>query len=119
MSRPRFLCDEDQHPGLMAALRQLAPTLDVIRVGDPGAPQRGTLDPDLLLASEGLGRGLVSADKRTLPGHLIDHFAAGHHTAGVILLRGGYSLGRFAQEIVAQWAATTADEWVDRTIYLP
>ena len=119
MNEPRFLLDEDQPPDLIAALQQLAPGVDLIRVGDLGAPAGGTQDPDLLIAAAALGRVLISGDRRSMPGHLRDHFAAGLHTAGVILLRGGYGIGRYAQAIANQWATTTADEWVDRTIYLP
>lgn len=119
MSEPRLVCDEDQHPGLLAALKQLASQIDLIRVGDTGAPPTETEDPDLLVAAEALGRVLVTGDRKTMPVHLTNHFAAGHHTAGTILLRGGFSLGRLAQEIIDEWATTTADEWIDRTIYLP
>lgn len=119
MSKPRFLVDEDTHSGLLQAVRQMVPGIDGIRVGDPGAPPLGTLDPDLLIAAEAMGRVLVSNDRSTMPVHLANHFAAGRHTAGVILLRKGYTLGRYAREIVDQWVSTTADEWVDRTIYLP
>jgi hypothetical protein len=119
MSKPRFLWDEHVDPAIIAAMQQLAPGIDVILVGDPGAPPRQTPDPDLLIAGEALGRVLVSKDKKSMPRHLINHFASGRHTAGVILLREGFSIGRYAQEIVNQWATTTADEWVDRTIYLP
>lgn len=119
MNKPRFLCDECQAKGLVKALQQLAPAIDVIRVGGSGAPPRGTLDPELLIAAEALGRVLITRDRRTMPGHLIDHFAAGRHTAGVILLRNGFSLGHYAQEIVDRWATTTADDWIDLTIYLP
>jgi hypothetical protein len=119
MSRPTFLVDEDTHSGLGAALRQVQPTIDVIKVGDPGAPALHTLDPDLLVAAEGLQRILVTRDKSTMPGHLIDHFAAGRHTAGVIMLRQGATWPTLVQELVHQWATTEAADWVDRTIYLP
>lgn len=119
MSKPRFRIDEDTWRALGKAIHRLEPALDVIRVGDPGAPLSGTLDPELLLAAESLGRVLVSRDRQTMPGHLSDHYAAGHHTAGLILLKQRAVLGRTAQDIVKQWAMTTADDWVDRTIYLP
>jgi hypothetical protein len=119
MNRPRFLCDECQQPALIAAMQQLAPDIDVIRVGDPGAPPRRTQDPDLLVAAEALGRVLITGDRSTMPGHLINHFAAGKHTAGVILLRRNFSIARYAQEIADRWATTTADDWIDVTIYLP
>jgi hypothetical protein len=119
MSKPRFLFDECTDPALIATLRQKEPSIDILRVCDPGAPQRGTLDPDLLLAAAALGRVLVTNDRQTMPGHLVQHFAAGHHTAGVILLRRGFSIGQLAKAILDEWTKTTADEWVDRTVYLP
>ncbi len=119
MNKPRFLIDEDTPPYLADALLQKEPVVDIIRVGDPGAPPSGTLDPDLLIGAEGLGRVLITNDKRTMPGHLVDHFVAGRHTAGVMLLRQGFSLSRIVQEILNHWTTTTADDWIDRTVYLP
>jgi hypothetical protein len=104
---------------MIAALRQAAPVIDVIRVGDPGAPPLGTPDPDLLIAAEALGRVFVTWDRRSMPQHLVAHFATGHHTSGVMLLRPGYTLGRYVGEIVNHWTSTKADDWVDRTIFVP
>jgi hypothetical protein len=119
MSKPRFLCDEDTSWALVHALRQKEPALDVLRILEPGTPPSGTLDPDLLIAAQALGRVLVTRDRSTMPGHLADHFAAGLHTAGVILMRDGFPLAAYVQEIIDQWAKTTADDWIDRTIYIP
>jgi hypothetical protein len=51
--------------------------------------------------------------------HLINHYAAGHHTHGVILLRDGFPLSQYLDEIILIWGATSADEWLDQTIYFP
>lgn len=48
----RFLLDENLSPRLSPALWRYNPTIDVLRVGDPGAPPLGTLDPDLLVYLE-------------------------------------------------------------------
>jgi hypothetical protein len=119
MSKPRFLCDEMVPAALTQALRQKAPGIDVLCVGEPGAPPLHTLDPDLLLAAEALGRFLLTFDKKSMKGHLADHFAAGHHTWGVGLMREGCTLARYLDEILLIWGATEADEWVDVTIYIP
>jgi hypothetical protein len=119
MSKLRLLVDECTDPDLVTALRQAEPAIDVIRVGDPGAPPKGTLDPDLLIAAETMGRALVTRDKRTMPGHLRDHFMTGHHTAGVMFVLGGHRLGVYVQAILHHWNTTTADEWIDRTVYIP
>jgi len=38
----RFLLDENLSPRLKVALLRLNPVIDVVRVGEPGAPQLGT-----------------------------------------------------------------------------
>jgi hypothetical protein len=119
MSKLKLLVDECTNATLLSALRQMEPALDVIQVGDPGAPSRGTLDPDLLIAAEGLGRVLLTNDRSSMPSHLINHYSAGRHTAGVMLIRRGFSLTRYVQEILQYWSTTTADEWIDRTVYVP
>jgi hypothetical protein len=119
VSKLKLLADECTNPILLSALRQAEPAIDVIQVGHPGAPSRGTLDPDLLIAAESLGRVLLTNDRSTMPGHLVDHYASGRHTAGVMLMRRGFSLVRYVQEILQYWNTTTADEWIDRTVYIP
>jgi hypothetical protein len=119
MTPLRFLVDEDVRLDIVKALRTAEPAMDILVVGEPGAPPKGTLDPDLLLTAENLGRALISGDRGSMPGHLADHFRAGHHTQGVILLRNGYSVGDYAFAIRLIWIATTADEWLDRTDYIP
>ena len=119
MSRLRFLFDEDTDPDVIDALLRREPTIDAVRVGWPGAPAAGTPDPDLLIAVESAGRMLVSRDRKTMPGHLIDHYTAGRHTHGVALLRDGFPLSAYADDLLMMWAVTEAEEWADATIYLP
>jgi hypothetical protein len=119
MSSPRFLLDENVPPYLGMALRRREPVIDVLRVGDPAAPPLGTLDPDLLLAGETLGRTLVTFDRKTMSEHLQAHAQAGHATAGVVLMRQGHTLARFVNEILLIWGASTADEWVNVTMTIP
>jgi hypothetical protein len=119
VSKLKLLADECINPILLSALRRAEPAFDAIQVGDAGVPPWGTLDPDLLIAAESLGRVLLTNDRSTMPGHLVAHYAAGRHTAGVMLMRRGVSLARFVQEILQHWNTTTADEWIDRTMYIP
>ena len=119
MSHPRFLVDENVPLPLILALLRREPTMDLLRVGQPGAPPRRTPDPDLLLAAEAMGRILLSDDKRTMPRHIADHWAAGHHTCGALLMRQAFPLARFLQDILLIWHATTPDEWVDQLVYIP
>ncbi len=93
--------------------------MNLVFVGDPGMPPRGTLDPDLLIAADALERILVTQDKNSMPQHLSDHFAAGRHTHGVVILRQGFSLAAYLRDLLLIWHATTAEEWIDRTDYIP
>ena len=36
-----------------------------------------------------------------------------------MLMRRGFSLARYVQEILQYWNTTTTDEWIDRTVYIP
>ena len=119
MSQLKFLLDEDTSHALLHALRNSRPGPDVLRVGDPGAPSLGTKDPQVLLAAEAAGRCLISRDRKTMRQHLQEHFDAGNHTCGVVLMKGGFALKRYIADILLIWQATTADEWVDRTDYIP
>jgi hypothetical protein len=119
VSSPRFLVDECTPESLPGAIRQRDPNIDVLCVGEPGAPAKGTKDRNLLLAAEALGRLLLTRDKRTMPRHIAAHVAAGHHTWGVFLLRGGFPVPRYVDEIHLVWGASEADEWIDLMRYLP
>ncbi len=119
MASPRYLFDEDVPGPLTSALRSQFPGMDILCVGESGAPPRGTLDLDVLLAAEALGRMVLTRDRKTMKQHLQDHFDAGHHTWGVLMMRNGFSLQRFVQEIALIWAASDADEWRDVTHYIP
>jgi hypothetical protein len=119
MNPLRFLADEDVSHDLLDCLRGIEPAIDVVVIGEPGLPPKGTPDPVVLLTAEALGRAVISGDRSTLTRHLADHFRAGHHTCGVILLRGAFPVARLASELYLIWFATTPDEWIDRTDYIP
>jgi hypothetical protein len=62
-------------------------TIDVVQVGDPGDLPLGSTDPDILLWAEREDRVVVTRDYKTMPGHLATHLQAGHHCAGLYILR--------------------------------
>jgi predicted nuclease of predicted toxin-antitoxin system len=119
MDSPKFLFDINIPAKLVKYLRKREPAIDLVCVGDLGAPPKQTKDPNLLLAAETMGRFVIALDKKSLPGHLMDHFSAGNDTAGVAMLRNGFTNRRYADEILLIWGASSADEWRDCTIYIP
>ena len=122
MTQVQYLLDEQMPVAVREALEAAEPAIIVRQVGaQSDAPPKGTLDPEVLLFAEREQLVLVTFDKRSMPGHVTDHLAAGHHTCGVFIFQNGNALsaGRVAGELVFVWATSPADEWVDRIEYLP
>lgn len=119
MTPPRFLLDEHVPYVIRSRLLRLDTELDVLAVGQPLAPPKGTADPDILTWIEKTGYILVTANRRTIPEHVRAHYAAGNHIPGVLLLRRGASLGQIIEQLYLLWVASDAAEYVDRLLYLP
>jgi hypothetical protein len=119
MKELHFLCDECTHPALIHALWQREPEMDILRVGQPGTPPRGTLDPELLVFAEDEKRTLITMDKRTMPDHVRDHHAAGRHTWGVFILKQGYATQRYVEDLILVWSVLSLEDCRDLLLYLP
>jgi hypothetical protein len=119
MTPPRFLLDEHVPHAIQSQLLRLDAEIDVLAVGQPLAPPKGTSDPDILTWIEKTGYILVTANRRTIPEHMQAHCAAGCHVPGIFLLRRGASLGQVIEQLYLLWAASYAEEYVDRLLYLP
>jgi hypothetical protein len=115
----RFLLDENESPRLKAALLRFHPTMDVLRIGDPGAPQLGTPDPDILRYLETSQRMFVTSNRTTMPEHIQAHWAANGHLWGVFWIRRGMPIGQVARDLVLVWQASEAEEWIDRLDWIP
>jgi hypothetical protein len=115
----RFLLDEHVHPGMVAMCRRAVPVIDIVHVGDPSAPPLGTLDPELLLYCESEHRMLLTRDYSTMPGHIHNHLAQGHHHWGVLYLRRGYGIDAYVHEVQLITEASQADEWQDVEDWIP
>lgn len=119
MSKPRFLLDEHINRAIQRQLRRWDARIEVLAVGDPGAPPSGTPDPEILGWMEQNGYILITENRRTIPGHLSDHLAAGRHVPGVFWLRPGAELGPIIESLYLIWLVSTLEEYQDRTTYLP
>lgn len=115
----RFLLDENLSPRLKVAVLRLNPAIDILRVGEPNAPQLGTLDPDVLRYLEFSQRLLVTDNRTSMPEHLADHWADGGNIWGLFWVRPKTPIGQLAQELFLIWETTEAEEWVDRLDWIP
>jgi predicted nuclease of predicted toxin-antitoxin system len=119
MDKVRFLFDECIPATLLEVLLRKEPSIDILSVGEEGAPSKGTLDPVLLEVAASGGRILVTRDKKTMPGHLVDFFQQQKHNAGVIILKPNYAGAKVIEDLFMIWFITSAEEWTDRTEFIP
>ena len=117
--KPRFLLDEHVNRAIQRQLRRLDARIEVLAIGDPGAPPAGTPDSDILDWLEENGYILVTENRSTMPVHLSDHFAAGRHIPAVFWIGPGLGIGRIIEELYLIWSVSTAKEYQDRTLFIP
>src|SRR5438105_11074435 len=93
--------------------------VDCVCVGDfAELPLRST-DPRILKWTQRENRLLVSFDKRSLPGHLADHLAAGGHSPGIFLVRRRASFKEVVAFLAVAAYASAPHEWQDTIYYIP
>ena len=114
----RFLLDEHLPLRLKGAIQRLEPLVDVLRIGDNGAPSLGTLDPDALIYLTTTQRLLVTDNRKSMPGHLADHATAGFQHWGIFVVSKEAPIGALAAELHLYWEASEAEEWIDRMEWL-
>jgi hypothetical protein len=97
-------------------LRRREPSVDFQGAHDGGVV--GAADPDVLRIAAASGRILISHDRKTMPAHLV-HFLEQRSSPGVIIVSQDLDIGAAIEELLLIWAATEAEEWVDRLGFVP
>ncbi|RRR65521.1 MAG: hypothetical protein EI684_22875 [Candidatus Viridilinea halotolerans] len=115
----RYLLDENLSPRVKLTVARHYPGLDLLRVGDEGAPALGTLDPELLVWLDQQQRVLVTDNRKSMPSHIADHHAVGGHHWGIFLVRKRTSLLLLAETLSVYWDVTEAEQWRDVMEWLP
>lgn len=119
----KFLLDEHLRGPLLKACdahnRESQLKIDVVSVGDFDDLPIGTQDPEILRWAEVHGRVLITRDKRTMPGHLRDHLAAGRSSPGVLIVRPGLTISYVVEFLACIAHASDAYEWIDRVEFIP
>ena len=118
----RFLIDEDFTRRIQVAVWHRNAGIDIIRVGDRGAPPYETSDTEILLFAEQAERMLITEDKGTLrgaDGHIAQHLARGNHTWGVAFIRPRFSLSAIADTLVLIAESSAPAEWRDLEVWIP
>lgn len=80
----KYLLDENVDQVYKREYRKRNPELVMWAVGDPGAPRKSTLDPDILCWCEEHNFILVTNNRKSMPVHLADHIAQGRSVPGIL-----------------------------------
>lgn len=115
----KYLIDENLPPIYAQQLRRRNPDLVVRSVGEPGVPSKGTLDPQILDWCEQNQFVLFTNNRKSMPGHLREHLAAGRHIPGILTLSAKMSIGDTIEELLFVAEAAFNDEFQDRIDFLP
>lgn len=111
----------DEHIALLyrTQLMRQAPDLVVRMIGDPDAPPRGTLDPEILIWCEIHDFILGTNNRKSMPKHLAGHLAEGHHVPGIFIIDPSKDIGETLTELIIIAGASFPKEYQDRFEYLP
>lgn len=115
----KYLIDENMSPAYREQLLYHQPDLIVLMVGDPGVPAKGTLDPEILHWCEQNDFILVTNNRRSMPVHLAEHLAQGHHIQGILALRFKAKMGQVIDDLITIAGASYEDEYKDRIEFIP
>ncbi|MBD2773586.1 DUF5615 family PIN-like protein [Iningainema tapete] len=115
----QYLLDENLPPTFQEQLLRCQPDLIVWMVGDPDAPPKGTLDPEILCWCEEKDFILVTRNRRSMPVHLAAHLAANRHIPGILVLRRKATIGQVINDLVLIAAVSKDDDYRDRIDYIP
>lgn len=114
--RVRFQADADLNQTILLAAVRKEPGIDFRDARE--AALRGVADPEVLARAAKTGRLLVTHDAKTMPGEF-GRFIQATDSPGLIVIPQHLSISKAAEELILIWAATDAEEWVNRICWLP
>src|SRR5262249_54064667 len=102
---------------ILRGLLDRVPGLDAVTAHDVGLSKAP--DPDLLAWVAGENRILVTHDRKTMPGHVIDRIAANGRVAGVFIVSKRLPIGRVIDDLEILVTCSSEGEWENTVRYLP
>ncbi|MDX1521974.1 MAG: DUF5615 family PIN-like protein [Anaerolineae bacterium] len=117
MSTIRFLCDEDFNNRIVRGLVRRQPDLELVRVQDTEVAGRS--DSTVLEWASENGLVILSHDVNTMTKHAFDRMQRGIPVAGLIEVPQSLSIGHAIEDILTIAECSTAEEIVNRVMFLP
>ncbi|MBR8832832.1 MAG: DUF5615 family PIN-like protein [Stigonema ocellatum SAG 48.90 = DSM 106950] len=114
-----FLIDENVHPAYATQIRKLEPSIVTRIVGEPGTPDKGTRDPEILNWCEKHNFLLVTNNRTSMPVHLGEHLSQGGHVPGILILNPNLTIGQNLAELILIGLFSFDGEYQDQIVNLP
>src|SRR5262245_17814211 len=112
----KFQADADLHQALVRVIVRREPAIDFQTA--KAARLRGLSDPDVLAFAAREDRIIVSHDQSSMPIHFAD-FIMTEVSPGLIIVPQTVALSVAVEELILIWAASEAQEWVNRITFIP
>jgi hypothetical protein len=112
----RYQADADLNQAIVTGVLRREPTINFQTAFAAGL--EGVKDSGVLAISAQQGRILVSHDRKTMPSEFAT-FITSNHSSGLIIVSRKLPIEAVIEELVLIWAASGAEEWVDRIAKLP
>ena len=113
----RFQADADIRQQIVRAVRLREPAIDFASAADSNIV--GVADPEILEIAAGLGRILITHDRRTMVDHFRTRMQEGKSSPGVFLLSQFAPIGPVLDTLIMVWAASEPAEWANQLRHLP
>jgi hypothetical protein len=111
-----FQADADLDGRILRGLRRVAPELNMWTAAEAGLA--AVEDSEVLRLAAEAGRILISQDRSTMPDQF-QRFISKSQSPGVILLRARVPIAVAIEELLLIWAASEAEEWINRLAWIP
>jgi len=112
----RFLADVNLSAAIVEAVLRLEASIDFQTQRIAGLDRK--TDPEVLRIAAESGRLLVTHDRNTMPGHL-RRFIIEQNSPGIIVIPQRMRVKFVAEDLHLMRAASDAEEWHNRVVYLP
>jgi hypothetical protein len=112
----RDQADADSNQDIVTAVLRREPNIDFQTAFAAGL--EGVKDTEVLAIAAQQGRILVSHDRKTMPSEFAE-FIINAQSAGVIIVSQKLPVELIIEELIVIWAASSAEEWIDRIAKLP
>ena len=112
----RYQADADLNQIIVKATLRREPSVDFRTAVAAKLP--GLEDYDVLTRAAAERRILVTHDRKTMPRHFAE-LVLSEISAGVLIVPQKLRVAAAAEDLVLIWAATEAEEWINRILALP